>query len=424
MKLGFTSEEERFRTQAAAWLDEKLSGEYSDVRGVSSHGAKPERRKQWEQELGRARWSCIGWPEAYGGRDATLAQQVIFAEEYARARSPLRLGHLGVELLGPTLLAFGTEQLKTRFLPPMARGEEIWCQGYSEPNAGSDLANVQTRARLVEGPKGAEWVIDGQKIWTSLAQFADWIFVVARTEEGSRGGKGLSYLLVPLEQPGVTVRPIRQMTGDSEFNETFFVDARTSADNIVGAPGEGWKVAMATLGFERGVSTLAQQMLYRNELNRLVARARENGAARDPLIRQRLAEAHIGIKVMRYSALRMLSNSASGRLSEAAYTYKLHWSVWHRKLGELAMDVLGPEGEIAAEPQYEMPGPLHEGSGLQTMFLFSRADTIYGGTSQIQRNIIAERALGLPKEPRGTDQPRMGEALPELLREAPPELPQ
>jgi alkylation response protein AidB-like acyl-CoA dehydrogenase len=427
MKLGFTQEEERFRTRAAAWLDEKLSGEYSDVRGVSSHGAKPERRKQWEQELGRARWSCIGWPEAYGGRDATLAQQVIFAEEYARARAPLRLGHLGVELLGPTLLAFGTEQLKTRFLPPMARGEEIWCQGYSEPNAGSDLASVQTRARRVDGPKGPEWVVDGQKIWTSLAQFADWIFVLARTEGGSRGSKGLSYLLVPLEQPGVTVRPIRQMTGDSEFNETFFVDARTSADNIVGAPGEGWKVAMATLAFERSVSTLGQQMLYRNELNRLVAHARENGAARDPLIRQRLAEAHIGIKVMRYSALRMLTNSASGRLSEAAYTYKLHWSVWHRKLGELAMDVLGPEGEIAADPQYEKPGLQYEGSGLQTMFLFSRADTIYGGTSQIQRNIIAERALGLPKEPRGAEQRRTAEASPELplevRSEAPPDLP-
>jgi alkylation response protein AidB-like acyl-CoA dehydrogenase len=399
MKLGFTPAEERFRTQAAAWLQEKLVGEFADVRGISSFGVMPERRKQWEQELGRARWSCIGWPEAYGGRDATLAQQVIFAEEYARAGAPIRLSHLGVELLGPTLLEFGTETLKRRFLPGMARGEELWCQGYSEPNAGSDLANVRTRARLADGPKGAEWVIDGQKIWTSLAQFADWIFLLARTEEGSRGAKGLSYLLVPLGQPGVTVRPIRQMTGDSDFNETFFADARTPADNIVGAPGDGWKVAMATLAFERGVSTLANQMLYRNELDRLVTRARENGTARDPLIRQRLAEAYIGLKVMRYSALRMLTNSASGRLSEAAYTYKLHWGVWHKKLGELAMDVLGPEGEIAA-------GPPYEGSGLQSMFLFSRADTIYGGTSQIQRNIIAERALGLPKEPRGAEESR------------------
>jgi alkylation response protein AidB-like acyl-CoA dehydrogenase len=186
----------------------------------------------------------------------------------------------------------------------------------------------------------------------------------------------------------VTVRPIRQMTGDAEFNQTFFADARTPADHIIGAPGEGWKVAMATLAFERGVSTLGSQMLYRNELAQLVERARENGMARDPLIRQRLAEAYTGLRIMRYSALRMLTHSAGGRLSEAAYTYKLHWGLWHKKLGELAMDILGPEGEIAGVNE------------LQSLFLFSRADTIYGGTSQIQRNIIAERALGLPKEPR------------------------
>jgi alkylation response protein AidB-like acyl-CoA dehydrogenase len=388
MKLGFTIEEELFRAQAAAWLGEKLAGEFTELRGIRSYGAMPERRREWEQELGRARWSCIGWPRAYGGRDATLAEQVIFAEEYARAGAPIRLGHLGVELLGPTLLALGTESLKARFLPPMARGEEIWCQGYSEPNAGSDLASVRTSARLVNGPRGAEWSIEGQKIWTSLAQFADWIFLLARTEPGSRGAQGLSYLLVPLKQAGVTVRPIRQMTGDAEFNQTFFADARTPADHIIGAPGEGWKVAMATLAFERGVSTLGSQMLYRNELAQLVERARENGMARDPLIRQRLAEAYTGLKIMRYSALRMLTHSAGGRLSEAAYTYKLHWGLWHKKLGELAMDILGPEGEIAGVNE------------LQSLFLFSRADTIYGGTSQIQRNIIAERALGLPKEPR------------------------
>jgi alkylation response protein AidB-like acyl-CoA dehydrogenase len=392
VKLGFTPEEERFRTGVAQWLEERLSVEFSDVRGIRSHGAMAERRRVWEQELGRARWGCIGWPQEYGGRDATVAQQVIFAEEYARAGAPIRLAHLGVELLGPTLLALGTEAQKRRFLLPMARGEEIWCQGYSEPNAGSDLASVRTAARLERGPDGDRWVINGQKIWTSIAQFADWIFLLTRTEAGSRGNKGLSYLLVPLRQPGVTVRPIRQMTGDSEFNQTFFEDAYTAADNIVGAPGEGWKVAMATLAFERGVSTLADQMLYRNELDQIVARARENGTASDPLIRQRLAQAYIGLKVLRYSALRMLTEGMSGRLSEAAYTYKVYLGVWHKKLGELAMDVLGPEGEIVSEDPRD----------LQRMFLFSRADTIYGGSSQIQRNIIAERALGLPKEPRGS----------------------
>jgi len=395
MKLGFTAQQEQFRREASGWLERELSGPFRDLRGVKSHTAAFERRREWERALGAARWSCVGWPERYGGRDATLAEQVIFAEEYARTGAPARIGHLGVELLGPTLLAFGTEAQKQRFLPPIARGDEIWCQGYSEPNAGSDLANVRTRARLESASDGSEWVIDGQKVWTSLAQFADWIFVLCRSEEGSRGNRGLACLLVPMRQAGVRLKPIREMTGESEFNETFFDGARTAAGNIVGAPGDGWKVAMGTLAFERGVSTLAQQMDFRNELDAVIAAARANGSAADPLLRQRIADAHIGLKVMRYSALRMLTNNDAGSLSNEAYTYRLHWGVWRKKLGELAMDVLGPRGEIARHAPYEWDELAH-------MFLFSRSDTIYGGTSQIQRNLIAERALGLPKEPRGT----------------------
>jgi len=394
VRLGFSSAEETFRREAAAWLERELSGAFADLRGVRSHTEAFERRREWERALGRARWSCVGWPAQYGGRDATLAEQVIFAEEYARAAAPARIGHLGIELVGPTLLAFGTEAQKQRFLPAIASGDEIWCQGYSEPNAGSDLANVRTRARLVDGTTGPEWVIDGQKVWTSLAQFADWIFVLCRSEEGSRGSKGLAYLLVPMRQPGISLRPIREMTGEAEFNETFFDAARTAADNIIGARGEGWKIAMGTLAFERGVSTLAQQMDFRNELAAIIAAARANGTHTDPLLRQRIAEAHIGLKIMRYSALRMLTSGAGGALSHEAYTYRLHWGVWRKKLGELAMDVLGPAGEIARHAPYEF-------DELQRMFLFSRSDTIYGGTSQIQRNLIAERALGLPREPRG-----------------------
>jgi alkylation response protein AidB-like acyl-CoA dehydrogenase len=394
MQLEFNEAEERFRSEAAGWLNSQLSGAFRDIRGLATFSGLTERRMEWERVLGAARWSCIGWPEVYGGRNASLAEQVIFAEEYARAGAPLRLGHLGVELVGPTLLTFGTAEQQRRFLPPIARGEEFWCQGYSEPNAGSDLANVRTRAQLTPGTTGDEWIINGQKTWTSLAQFADWTFVVCRTEEGSRGHHGLSYLLVPMRQAGVTVRAIRQMTGESEFNETFFADARTAADNIVGAPGEGWRVAMGTLAFERGVSTLAQQMNFRNELAAIVAAARANGTAADPDIRQRLAHAHIGLKLMRYSALRMLSSTASGQLSNEAYTYKIFWATWRKKLGVLAADVLGPAGEIAVSAPYEW-------DALPRLFLGSRADTIYGGTNQIQRNIIAERALGLPREPRG-----------------------
>lgn len=394
MRLGFTEEQERFRAAATSWLEERLSGPFQHIRGVVSQTAQAEGRIAWERELGRHRYAAIAFPEQYGGRNATLAEQVIFAEEYARARAPGRIGHLGAELAGPTILHFGSDAQRQRFLPKIAAGEELWCQGYSEPNAGSDLSNVHTKARLEHGPNGAEWVIQGQKTWTSLAQFADWAFVVCRTQEGTKGPPGISYLLVPMRQKGVTIRPIRQLTGEAEFNETFFDGARTAAENIVGKPGEGWKVAMGTLAFERGASTLAQQMSFWNEFNAIVAAARANGAASDPLIRQRIADAWCSLKIMRYSALRMLSNADKGTLQPEALTYKIFWATWRRKLGELAMDVLGPEAEIADAPPYHF-------AHLPTVFLYSRSDTIYGGTNQIQRNLIAERALGLPKEPRG-----------------------
>ena len=394
MKLSFTPAQEAFRAEIAGWLEEQLSGPFEDIRGVTSQTAAAQRRLAWEGALGEARWSAIGWPEKYGGRDADLAQQVIFAEEYARARAPGRLGHMGVELAGPTILNFGSEAQKARFLPKISAGEEMWCQGYSEPGAGSDLSNVRTTAGLKDGPDGKRWVIEGQKIWTSLAQFAHWCFVICRTEPGSQGRDGLSYLLVPMEQPGIEIKPIRQMTGEADFNEVFFDGAVTARENVVGEPGRGWQVAMGTLSFERGVSTLAQQMHFKNELNAIIAAANANGQARDPMIRRRIARAWRGLQTMRASAMRMLSNNTeSGTLSGPQYTYKIFWASWHRDLGELAMDVLGQSGEVVT-PDYEL-------ADLPRMFLFSRADTIYAGTNQIQRNLIAERALGLPKEPRG-----------------------
>ncbi len=392
MHLHFSAEDEAFRREIAAWLERELGGEYAEVRGAGGPGnenALVDERRAWERRLGTAGYACVGWPREWGGRGASLSQQVIFHEEYARGRGPGRLGHIGEGLLGPTLLAFGTDAQKSRFLPAIASGDEIWCQGYSEPNAGSDLANVQTRARL----EGDAWVIDGQKVWTSWAQWADWCFVLCRSDAQAPKHRGLSYLLVPMRQPGISVRPIQQLTGDSEFSEVFFDGARTPAANIVGAPGAGWKVAMGTLAFERGASTLGQNLSFRNELEHVFAIAKRNGRDRDPVLRQRLADAWIGLEVMRMNALRMLSGGESAELPREALIYKLYWAIWHQNLGKLAMDVLGDEASVLEGAPYEL-------GSLQRLFLFTRSDTIYGGSNEIQRNIIAERGLGLPREPR------------------------
>lgn len=395
MKLGFSAAEEAFRGECADWLQAQMAGEFRDIKGITTLTAKAERRKEWEQHLGAHGWSCIGWPKEWGGRDATLAEQVIFAEEYARAGVPGRVNHIGIELAGPTILAFGTDEQKKRFLPGIAVGKTIFCQGFSEPGAGSDLGGVRTKGRLEDAENGQkEWVVNGQKIWTSLAHISDWIFVVTRTEEGSKGPKGLTFLMMPLDQPGIEVRGITQINGDAEFNETFLTDARCPADSMIGGVGDGWKIAMGLLAFERGVSTLGQQMAFRNELDEIIAAAKANGAANDPLIRQRIAKAEIGLRLMRYGALRMLSNTDHAKIDGAALTYKIQWATWRRGLGELAMDVLGQAGEIA-------DGDAYEWGTLPNLFLYSRADTIYGGTNQIQRNLIAERGLALPREPRG-----------------------
>ena len=386
MDLRFSPDDEAFRLTVREWLEAQLSGEYRALRGVGGPGRDHElfdQRLAWERALGAAGWIGLGWPKGAGGRGATLFQQVIFHEEYARARGPGRAGHIGEYLLGPTIAALGTDDQKRRFLPPIARGEQMWCQGYSEPNAGSDLAGVQTRAELV----GGQWRVTGQKIWTSHAQIADYCFVLCRTDPGAKRHAGLSYLLLPMRQDGVTVRPIRQMTGTAEFCEVFFDGARAPEENIVGAAGDGWRVAMSTLAFERGASTLGQQIGFANELAAIIAAAVESGAASDPLIRQRVADAWIGLRIMRWNALRILSHGDRGELPREALISKIYWATWHRQLGELAMDVLGADAELAPEGL----------SQLQEMALFSRADTIYAGSNEIQKNIIATRALGLPK---------------------------
>ena len=405
MDLTYSAADQAFRAEVRTWLEEHLRGDFAGLRGLGGAGRDHEahdERLAWNRHLAAHGWTCVGWPQEHGGRGLGLVQQVIFHEEYARADAPARVNHLGEELLGPTLIAFGTEAQQARFLPRIRAVEELWCQGYSEPGAGSDLANVQTKARLVStgSTTGAEWVVDGQKVWTSNAHLSDWIFVLARTEPGSTRHHGLSFLLLPLDQEGVEVRPIEQLTGGSEFNEVFFDGARTDADLVVGEPGQGWGVAMGLLGFERGVSVLGQMVGFRRELDALVALARENGAIEDPVLRDRLAGAKVGLEVMRLNALRGLSAVSGGEDSAAgggaASIAKLVWATWHQQLGRLAMDVLGPAGLLAR------PGSAsYDLTEWQRLFLFSRADTIYGGSDEIQRNILAERVLGLPREPRG-----------------------
>ncbi|MFC8968708.1 acyl-CoA dehydrogenase family protein [Streptomyces sp. NPDC057094] len=411
MDFAFGPEDEEFRREARAWLAEHVTG----ARG----------RRDWERELGRAGWIGLGWAEdGYGNRRAGLTRQVVWAEEYARSKAPPRSGHIGENLLAPTLLAHGTPEQKRRFLPPVAQGRELWCQGYSEPGAGSDLAGIRTTAvhgaddeaasgsppvaggsappaavREAGAPSGV-YRVTGQKIWTSLAHEADWCFVLARTEEASIRHHGLSFLLLPMDQPGrVEVRPIRQLTGTSEFNEVFFDGAVARAEHVVGGTGNGWRVAMSLLGFERGVSTLAQQIGFAEELGAVLRTAVATGAAADPVVRDQLVRLWAELRTMRWNALRTLGGSGDPADTAAPSAAKLLWGGWHRRLGELAVRVRG--AGAAAGPSDWSPEAPYELDAAQHLFLFSRADTIYGGSDEIQRTIIAERALGLPKEPRG-----------------------
>ena len=377
-------EVQEFRAEVRDWLAENLVGEYAALKGLGGPGREHEafkERREWNQHLAAAGLTCLGWPEEHGGRGLSVAHRVAFYEEYAKANAPDKVNHLGEELVGPTLIAYGTPEQQKRFLPKILDVTELWSQGYSEPGAGSDLANVSTTAAL----DGDQWVINGQKVWTSLAHWAQWCFVIARSEKGSKRHAGLSYLLVPLDQPGVDIRPIIQLTGDSEFNEVFFDNARTDADLVVGEPGDGWRVAMGTLTFERGVSTLGQQIRYAREHANLVELAKRTGAADDPVIRERLTRSWTGLNTMRSYALATMDVEQPGQDNVS----KLLWANWHRELGEIAMDVQGMAGLTLDDGEFDE---------WQRLYLFSRSDTIYGGSNEIQRNIIAERVLGLPRE--------------------------
>ncbi len=391
MDFRWSEDDEAFRDEVRAWLKDHLVGEYAALGGGGGPADESgwDVRMGWEKKLAEAGWIGLGWPKEYGGRNASITQQLIFNEEYAKANAPARVSFFGEGLLGPTLIAFGTEEQKQRFLPGILQCKELWCQGFSEPDAGSDLANVKTRAVL----DGDEWVVNGQKVWTTLAHRSDWIFAVCRTDSDAPKHKGLSFILLPMDQPGIEVKPLKQLTGSAEFNEVFFTDARASADLVVGNINEGWKVAMGTLGFERGTAFLAQQLRFQQECNEVIEYAKKHDLARDAIVRQKLADAWIGVQIMKYNGFRTISKLlATGSPPPEASISKLYWSHWHRHLGELEMELMGPWSEVLAGPDYEL-------EEFQSSFLLSRAETIYTGSTEIQKNIIGERVLGLPREP-------------------------
>ena len=403
MEFTRTAAEQVFADEVRTWLEEHLVGANADLRGrggVGQEDVEPKRLLAWERELADGGWLGLDYPEHLGGRDASLSEQVVFHQTYVEARAPGRIPNIGLTLLGPTLVTFGTPELQERFVPPIIAGTEHWCQGYSEPNAGSDLANVSTRARL----EGDRWLVTGQKTWTSLAQHAQWAFVLCRTDPAGERHAGLSYLLVPMDQPRVEVRPIVQITGGSEFNEVFFDEAETDAGLVVGGVGNGWAVAMGTLGFERGASTLGQQTGYRRELDALLGLARSNGSIDDPPLRQDLMRSYSELEILRYNQLRMLTALvADGVPGPEMSIGKLYWASWHRRLGELGMRVRGASAMVGVDATPPLEDPLDLGyqlDPLQRTFLYSRAHTIYGGSNQVQRNVIGERVLGLPREPR------------------------
>ncbi|MDY7103468.1 MAG: acyl-CoA dehydrogenase family protein [Actinomycetota bacterium] len=409
MDLSYPPEAEAFRAEVRTWLEENLPEGWFDE-GFELKGEERERfNKEWPTKLNEGGWICASWPKEYGGKGLSTMESVVLNEEFHRASAPMRGDFFGDTLVGPTILQWGSEEQKKQFLPPILRGEMAWCQGFSEPDAGSDLANLKTRAEL----DGDEWVINGQKVWTTQAQHADYMFCLARTDQEASKHKGISYLLVPMNQPGIEVRPIVQVDGSAEFNEVFLADARCPKENVVGGVNNGWKVAMTTLGFERGTSATTGYRRFEKELDAIVETARKTGAIDDPVIRQRLASAYSRVQIMRVHGLRSLSAVVSGRkdLSVAAIgaTNKMYWSEYHRDVMELAMDVGGLSSQIltGTNDDQTVPGvgrrrgtrdyPV---SAMQASFFFSRSETIWGGTAEIQRNIVGERVLGLPKEPR------------------------
>jgi alkylation response protein AidB-like acyl-CoA dehydrogenase len=374
--LTLTSEEQAFRDEVRAWLGENHPGPEPD-----GEEAKFEFRRAWQRKLHDAGWAGISWPKEYGGRGATLIEQAIFSEEMVRSKAPAPANVLGLVMGGPVVIAHGTEQQKERFLEPILSGEEIWCQGFSEPESGSDLASLKTKAIRDNGG----WRVTGQKVWTTYAHEAKWCMLLARSEPNAPKHKGLTYFICDMEQDEIEVRPLRQITGEAEFNEIFLEDAVVPDENLVGGEGNGWNVAITTLMHERAGLGAASAISLRRELDELIALINERGLADDPVIRQRIAELKIGVEALRLGALRALTQQMKvGIPGPEGSVAKWQWAMLNQKLTELAVDVLGPD---ALRPDSEWA----------YRFLRARANSIEGGTTEVMKNIIAERVLGLPR---------------------------
>jgi alkylation response protein AidB-like acyl-CoA dehydrogenase len=403
MNPQYSAEAEAYRQKVQAFLAEKLPDHWGGLGTIEGESLK-RFVNEWRNTLYEAGYLAPGWPVEYGGAGLSALEQVILAEEFTRAGVPTGGPNdaFGIQMLGSTLLMCGTDAQKAHYLPRILSGEDRWCQGYSEPNAGSDLANLSLRADR----DGDQWVLNGQKIWTSAAHLADHIFTLARTDPDAPKHKGISFLLVDMRQPGIEVRPIKMLSGESEFNEIFYTDAVCPVDAVVGGINDGWRVAMTLLGFERGEAAATVPIRFQAELDRLFALARERGVADDPLIRQRLAWCYSQVQVMRYSGMRVLTRFLEGHHpGPEAGISKLFWSEYHKVVTELAVDIFGtdamtPSGRRPSSAfQTDDAGASNSTNSWVDTFLNARAGTIYAGSSQVQRNILGEMVLGLPKEP-------------------------
>jgi alkylation response protein AidB-like acyl-CoA dehydrogenase len=404
MEVRYPPEAKAYRDKVRAFLAEQLPPGWQGIGALEGDAAK-RFVDSWRQTLHEHGYIGVSWPRSYGGAGLTALEQVVLAEELTRARVPTGGPHdsFGIKMLGNTLIDWGSEEQKQRFLPRILSGEDRWCQGYSEPDAGSDLAGLNCRAVL----DGDEWVITGQKTWTSLGHVANWIFVLCRTNPAAPKHRGITFLLCPLDQPGVEIRPIRMMSGESEFNEVFFTEARTAAGNVVGAVDDGWRVAMTLLGYERGEAAATFPILFREELERLLALARQFGRESDPVVRQRLARCYSEVEIMQWLGYRVLTRFLRGQSpGPESSISKLQWSEYHRRATDLAMDIMGLHGLVpSGQPpasflRTDAPGAPNSTASWAGKFLHARAGTIYAGSSEIQRNILGEMVLGLPREPR------------------------